>query len=61
LPHDCRAAGQKSRRDEAAYLGRLTEIDIWMTPTFSAKVVRIGVVGPVAWLDVSESRDFSSP
>src|SRR3546814_16384879 len=36
----------------AAYLERLGEIDIWMTPTFSSEIVRIGVFGPdVAWDD----------
>lgn len=36
----------------AAYLDRLNEIDIWMTPTFSTEIVRVGVFGPdTAWLD----------
>lgn len=36
----------------AAYLARLDDIDIWMTPTLSTEIVRIGVFGPdVAWLD----------
>jgi amidase len=39
----------------AAYLDRLGEIDIWMTPTLGAETVRIGVFGPeVAWLDQRE-------
>jgi amidase len=36
----------------AAYLDSLSEFDIWVTPTFSTEVVRVGVFGPnVAWLD----------
>lgn len=36
----------------AAYLARLDEIDLWMTPTFSSEIVRIGVFGPdIAWMD----------
>ncbi|HWE44571.1 MAG TPA: amidase family protein [Caulobacteraceae bacterium] len=35
-----------------AYLGRLDEIDVWMTPTLSTEIVRIGVLGPDgAWRD----------
>lgn len=38
----------------AAYLERLNDIDIWMTPTFGTETVRIGVFGPdVAWRDQS--------
>ncbi|UKK84114.1 hypothetical protein L7H23_16325 [Sphingopyxis sp. BSN-002] len=36
----------------AAYLDRLDQIDIWMTPTLSTEIPRIGVFGPdVSWLD----------
>ncbi|WP_411341635.1 amidase family protein [Sphingopyxis sp. J-6] len=36
----------------AAYLDRLEEIDIWMTPTLSTEIPRIGVFGPdIAWGD----------
>lgn len=36
----------------AAYLDRLGQIDIWMTPTLSTEIPRIGVFGPdVAWAD----------
>lgn len=36
----------------AAYLDRLGQIDIWMTPTLSTEIPRIGVFGPdVAWGD----------
>lgn len=36
----------------AAYLDRLEQIDIWMTPTLSTEIPRIGVFGPdVAWPD----------
>jgi amidase len=36
----------------AAYLDRLGRIDIWMTPTLSTEIPRIGVFGPdVAWAD----------
>ncbi|WEK00398.1 MAG: amidase family protein [Candidatus Sphingomonas phytovorans] len=36
----------------AAYRDRFSEFDIWMTPTFSTEVVRVGVFGPeIAWLD----------
>lgn len=39
----------------AAYLERLEQIDIWMTPTLSHEIPRIGVFGPdVAW---GEQRD----
>jgi amidase len=49
------AAWQEAESLVAAYLGRLGEIDIWMTPTFGAETVRIGVFGPdVAWDDQSE-------
>ncbi|MGH6615078.1 amidase family protein [Sphingomonas sp.] len=46
------AAWLRMERVVAAYLDRLGDIDIWMTPTFGTEVVRIGVFGPdVAWLD----------
>jgi len=36
----------------AAYLDRLEQIDIWMTPTLSTEIPRIGVFGPdVSWND----------
>ena len=36
----------------AAYLGRLEAIDIWMTPTLSSEIPRIGVFGPdISWDD----------
>lgn len=36
----------------AAYLGRLEAIDIWMTPTLSTEIPRIGVFGPdISWDD----------
>jgi amidase len=36
----------------AAYLDRLDQIDIWMTPTLSTEIPSIGVFGPdVSWLD----------
>jgi len=39
----------------AAYLDRLGEIDIWMTPTFGSETVRIGTFGPdVAWADQAD-------
>ncbi len=35
-----------------AYLDRLDQIDIWMTPTLSTEIPRIGVFGPdVSWAD----------
>lgn len=35
-----------------AYLDRLGQIDIWMTPTLSTEIPRIGVFGPdIAWPD----------
>lgn len=46
------AAFRRMERVVAAYLDRLSEFDIWMTPTFSTEIVRIGVFGPeIAWLD----------
>src|SRR3546814_4869950 len=49
------AAWQQVETIVAAYLERLGEIDIWMTPTFSSEIVRIGVFGPdVAWDDQKE-------
>ncbi|MGE3747499.1 MAG: amidase family protein, partial [Sphingomonadaceae bacterium] len=39
----------------AAYLARLSEIDIWMTPTFSTEIVPIGTLGPDgSWQDQRE-------
>ncbi len=36
----------------AAYLNRLEQIDIWMTPTLSTEIPRIGVFGPdISWFD----------
>ena len=36
----------------AAYLDRLEQIDIWMTPTLSTEIPRIGVFGPdISWVD----------
>jgi len=36
----------------SAYLGRLEQVDIWMTPTLSTEVPRIGVFGPdISWTD----------
>src|SRR3546814_11443909 len=49
------AAWQQVETIVAAYLERLGEIDIWMTPTFSSEIVRIGVFGPdVAWDDQND-------
>ncbi|MGN6268525.1 MAG: amidase family protein [Sphingomonas sp.] len=49
------AAWQRMEGIVAAYLGRLGEIDIWMTPTFGSETVRIGVFGPdVAWGDQAD-------
>lgn len=46
------AAWRQAGEVAAAYLERLDSVDIWMTPTFSTEVVRIGVFGPeTAWLD----------
>ena len=40
----------------AAYLDRLEQIDIWMTPTLSTEIPRIGVFGPdVAWDDQKDA------
>jgi amidase len=40
----------------AAYLGRLEQVDIWMTPTLSTEVPRIGVFGPdISWTDQKDS------
>src|SRR5690606_1576212 len=45
-------AWRQMEKIAAAYLARLDEIDIWMTPTFSSEIVRIGVFGPdIAWMD----------
>src|SRR3546814_17388722 len=40
------AAWQQVETIVAAYLERLGAIDIWMTPTFSSAIVRLGVIGP---------------
>lgn len=40
------AALQQMEANVALYLARLDAIDIWMTPTFSTEIVRIGVFGP---------------
>jgi amidase len=49
------AAWQRMGAIVAAYLDRLGEIDIWMTPTFGSETVRIGVFGPdVAWDDQAD-------
>jgi amidase len=49
------AAWQEMAGIVAAYLERLGEIDIWMTPTFGSETVRIGVFGPdVAWGDQAD-------
>lgn len=40
------AVWQRMEGIVAAYLDRLNEIDIWMTPTFSTEIVRVGVFGP---------------
>tara|TARA_R110000782_G_scaffold268393_1_gene364818 strand:+ start:75912 stop:77333 length:1422 start_codon:yes stop_codon:yes gene_type:complete len=46
------AAWQCMEENVASYLAMLNDIDIWMTPTFSTEIVRIGVFGPdTAWLD----------
>ena len=48
LIDDERYAGawRQMETNVALYLERLDAIDIWMTPTFSTEVVRIGVFGP---------------
>jgi amidase len=44
------AAWSKMQTIVASYLDRLNDIDVWMTPTFSTEIVRIGVFGPdTAW------------
>ena len=46
------AAWQRMEENAASYLALLNDIDIWMTPTFSTEIVRVGVFGPdTAWLD----------
>jgi amidase len=46
------AAWQRMEENVASYLGLFDDIDIWMTPTYSTEIVRIGVFGPdTAWLD----------
>lgn len=47
-----RVVTEKMEGAAAAYLESLDAFDIWMTPTLSTEIVRIGVFGPdVAWLD----------
>lgn len=49
-------AWQKADQMAEAYLRRLDEIDIWMTPTLGTEPVRVGVFSPDgAWLD---QRDY---
>ena len=49
---DYDAAWQAMEGNVASYLALLQDIDIWMTPTFSTEIVRIGVFGPdTAWPD----------
>lgn len=49
------AALGKLERAVASYLDRLNEFEIWMTPTFSTEIVRVGVFSPgISWL---EQRD----
>jgi amidase len=49
------AAWAAIERVVAAYLGRLEEIDIWMTPTLGSEIPRIGVFGPdIPW---NEQKD----
>jgi len=46
------AAWRHAEQTVAAYLARFDAFDIWMTPTFSTEIVRIGVFGPeVSWFD----------
>ncbi len=46
------AAWQHMEKNVSSYLGLLDDIDIWMTPTFSTEIVRVGIFGPdTAWLD----------
>ena len=46
------AAWTAIERVVAAYLCRLEAIDIWMTPTLSTEIPRIGVFGPdISWND----------
>lgn len=48
-------AWQRAEAIVAAYLARLSEIDIWMTPTFSTEIVPIGTLGPDgSWQDQRE-------
>lgn len=49
------AAWRRMEAHVAAYLERLGEIDVWMTPTLGAEVVRLGVFGPdVGWPEQRE-------
>jgi amidase len=49
---DYDAAWRRMEKNVASYLDMLTDIDIWMTPTFSTEIVRIGVFGPdTSWPD----------
>lgn len=46
------AAWTAMERVVAAYLDRLEQIDIWMTPTLSTEIPRIGVFGPdISWAE----------
>lgn len=46
------AVWEKAERLVTAYLARLDEIDIWMTPTLGTEPVRIGVFSPDGdWMD----------
>jgi amidase len=48
------AAWRRMETIVTAYLDRLNDVDIWMTPTFGTEIVRVGVFGPdVAWPDQS--------
>jgi len=49
------AVWQRMEGIVAAYLDRLGQIDIWMTPTFSTEIVRVGVFGPDG--DWTDQRD----
>jgi amidase len=43
---------ERAQQMVSAYLDQFDKIDIWMTPTFSTEIVKIGVFGPdVAWHD----------
>ncbi|WP_447764661.1 amidase [Sphingopyxis panaciterrae] len=49
---DYDAAWQQMEKNVAAYLDMLAGIDVWMTPTFSTEIVRVGVFGAdTSWPD----------